>query len=67
MNNFIYKTKSGKLTKQRETELRNAARVALNVSSKTPLNTILEMLDIDEGRFYRFMEDFIDDGNWRIY
>jgi len=60
MNNFIYKTKSGKLTKQRETELRNAARLELNLSSKTPLTTILEMLDIEEVRFYRFMEDFID-------
>ena len=60
MNNFIYKTNSGKLTKQRETELRVVARDALRVSQKTPFTTILEMLDINEDRFYRFMEDFID-------
>jgi hypothetical protein len=55
----IYQTKSGRLTEQRKRELRLIAKLKLKMNVKTPLTKVLQALDIEEDRFYRFMEDFI--------
>ena len=58
--NFTYKTKSGRLTQKRMGELRLVAKSKLKLNIKAPLQKVLTELNIDEDRFYRFMEDFID-------
>jgi len=56
---YIYQTKSGRLTEARKAELRLIAKSKLKMNVKTPLKKVLKELDIEEDRFYRFMEEFI--------
>lgn len=56
---YIYQTKSGRLTNQRKAELRLIAKSKLKMNVKTPLKKVLNELNIEEDRFYRFMEEFM--------
>jgi hypothetical protein len=63
-NNFVYQTKSGRLTEKRKAELRLIAKSKLKMNIKAPLKKVLKELpladgEVSEEEFYRLMEDFL--------